>query len=106
MKDLIFITGNQHKANILAKHLGVAVAHQKLDLDELQSLVLHVVAEHKARQAYDISGKPALVEDVSLTFHALGRLPGPFIKWFIEELSAQQVCDLIELGATVAPQRL
>jgi non-canonical purine NTP pyrophosphatase (RdgB/HAM1 family) len=95
MKDLTFITGNQHKADILAKHLGIAVAHHKLDLDELQSLDLRVVAEHKARQAYGIMGKPVLIEDVSLIFHALGALPGTFIKWFIEELELQQVCDLL-----------
>lgn len=86
MPELTFITGNQHKADFLAKHLGMPVAHHKLDLDELQSLDLHEVVEHKARQAYDLLQKPVLVEDASLSFTALGRLPGAFIKWFIEEI--------------------
>lgn len=84
--ELVFITGNQNKADFLAKWLGRPVEHHKLDLDELQSLDLRTVVEHKARQAYDILKKPVLVEDASLTFEAMGRLPGTFIKWFIEEL--------------------
>jgi len=95
MKDLTFITGNQNKADFLAKWLGMNLPHQKVELDELQSLDLHEIAEHKARQAYGIVQKPVLVEDVSLTFHAFGKLPGAFIKWFLQELSYQQVCDLL-----------
>jgi len=86
MDELTFITGNQNKADFLAKWLGRPVKHHKLDLDELQSLDLHEVVAHKARQAYDILKRPVLVEDASLTFTAMGRLPGTFIKWFIEEL--------------------
>jgi non-canonical purine NTP pyrophosphatase (RdgB/HAM1 family) len=95
VKDLTFITGNQNKADFLAKWLGIGLPHQKVELDELQALDLHEIAEHKARQAYDIVQKPVLVEDVSLTFHAFGKLPGPFIKWFLQELDHQQVCDLL-----------
>ena len=84
--DLTFITSNQNKADFLAKWLGHPVKHHKLDLDELQALDLHVVVEHKVRQAYDILKTPVLVEDASLTFTAMGRLPGTFIKWFAEEM--------------------
>ena len=86
MTDLTFITGNQNKADFLAKHLGFPVEHHKLDLDEIQSLDLHAVVEHKVRQAYDILQKPVLVEDAGLIFTAMGRLPGTFVKWFIEEI--------------------
>jgi XTP/dITP diphosphohydrolase len=94
MDDLVFITGNQYKADFLAKNLGISVAHQKLDLDELQSLDLDEVVQHKVRQAYDIVKKPVLVDDVSLTFTAMGRLPGTLIKWFLEELGKEGLCDL------------
>ncbi|HSX33688.1 MAG TPA: non-canonical purine NTP pyrophosphatase [Candidatus Saccharimonadales bacterium] len=86
MKEILFITGNQNKADFLAKYLGIAVAHQKLDLDELQSLDLHTIVDHKVRQAYSVAKRPVLVEDASLVFTAMGRLPGTFIKWFIEEI--------------------
>ena len=93
-KDLVFITGNQHKADYLAKWLGLPVEHRKVDLDEIQSLDSHEVVEHKARRAYEIVKQPVLVEDVSLTFTALGRLPGTFIKWFLEELGLDGLCKL------------
>lgn len=86
MRDLTFITGNRNKADFLAKHLGVPVAHHRLDLDEIQSLDPRTVVEHKVRQAYDILHKPVLVEDAGLVFTAMGRLPGTLVKWFIEEL--------------------
>lgn len=92
--DLTFITGNQHKADYLAKWLEMDVPHHKLDLDEIQSLDLQVVAEHKARQAFDVLRTPALVEDVALTFTAMGNLPGTFIKWFLEDLGIEKLAAL------------
>jgi inosine triphosphate pyrophosphatase len=94
MKELVFITGNQHKADFLAKHIGIPLEHHKLDLTEVQSLDLHEIVEHKAREAYKILGNPVLVEDASLSFDALGRLPGPYIKWFIEEIGYDGLLDL------------
>lgn len=94
MQDFVFITGNQHKANLLTKYLGRPIEHHKVDLDEIQSLDARVVAEHKVRQAYDLLKKPVLVDDVSLSFKALGRLPGTQIKWFLEELEVEGLADL------------
>lgn len=92
---ITFITGNPGKAAYVAHALGGLVDHHKLDLDEIQSLDQREVVEHKVRQAYDILKTPVLVEDVALTFHAFGRLPGPLIKWFIGELGNAGVCDLL-----------
>lgn len=94
MKDITFITGNQHKADFLAEHLGLPVAHHKLDLDEIQSLDPHEVVEHKVRQAYDILHTPVLVEDAGLIFTAMGRLPGTYVKWFIEEMGYEGLLKL------------
>lgn len=86
MKDVVFITGNQNKADYLAKWLGIAIPHRKIELEELQSLDLREVVEHKARSAYAIVKQPVLVEDVALVFNGMGRLPGTFIRWFLEEV--------------------
>lgn len=96
MKTVTFITGNQDKAYYLAKHLGIEIAHQKVDLEEIQSLSLHEISTFKARHAYKIVGSPVLVEDVGLTFHALGNLPGPFIKWFESEMGHEKLCRLLD----------
>ena len=95
MHDVTFITGNQSKADYLAKYLGYPVKHVKINLDELQSLDLHTVVEHKALQAYQKVQGPVLVEDVSLEFTAWGRLPGTFIKFFVDELPFKTICAML-----------
>jgi non-canonical purine NTP pyrophosphatase (RdgB/HAM1 family) len=96
MKDLIFITGNQGKADQLAAWLGASIEHRKLDLDEIQSLDVREVVEHKVRQAYGLVEQPVLVEDVSVTMTAMGRLPGTLIKWFLQELGNEGLCKLAD----------
>lgn len=95
MRDITFITGNQNKADYLAKYLGFPVKHVKLDLDEIQSLDLKEIVEHKVKQAYEIVKGPVIVEDVSLEFTALGKLPGPFIRFFVEEVPFENICNMI-----------
>ncbi len=96
MKTITFITGNQKKADYLAEYLGFPIDHVKLDLDEIQSLDLREIVEHKARQAYEKLKKPVLVDDVALEFEALGRLPGPFIKFFLGEMTPETLVSLLE----------
>jgi inosine triphosphate pyrophosphatase len=96
MRQVTFITSNQNKADYMAKYLGHPVDHIKLDLDEIQSLDLRKIVEHKVHQAYRQIKKPVLVEDVSLEFTALGRLPGPLIKWFVDELDYTVICSLLD----------
>ncbi|NTW14797.1 MAG: non-canonical purine NTP pyrophosphatase [Candidatus Moranbacteria bacterium] len=95
-KRITFVTGNPAKADYLAKYLGFPVEHRKLDLDELQSLDLREIVEHKVRQAYASVGAPVIVEDVSLEFFALGRLPGPFIRFFVEEVPFETICSMLD----------
>lgn len=95
MQAITFITGNQKKADYLAKYLGFPIEHMKIDLDEIQSLDLREIVEHKVKQAYAKVGKPVVVDDVWLEFCALGRLPWPFTKFFQQEISFQDMCDLL-----------
>ncbi len=95
MKSITFITWNQKKADYLAKYLWIEVLHEKIDLDEIQSLELEEIVEHKVKQAYEKIKKPVIVEDASLEFTALGRLPGPFIKFFFEEMWLEKICTLL-----------
>lgn len=94
--NFTFITGNEHKAKYVAQWLGKDVPHHKLDLDELQTLDLHQLVTHKAKQAYGILKTPVLIEDAQLSFTAFGRLPGPFIKWFVEEMGVGNVPRLLD----------
>jgi len=96
MKDVVFITGNKHKADYFSKLIGHEVEHIKVELDEIQSLDLTKIVESKLDQAFLKINRPVLVEDVSLEFKALGRLPGTFVKWFQEEMSLEALCRLID----------
>lgn len=94
--DITFITGNEHKTRILEQYLGYELKHQRLDLDEIQSFNLHDITGHKVRQAFKHVKSPVLVEDVSVEFKAFGQLPGPFIKWFLQELGLQGLANLLK----------
>lgn len=95
MVDITFITGNQSKADYLAKHLQLPVKHIKINLDEIQSLDLREVVKHKVLQAYEHVKGPVLVEDVSLEFKSWGRLPGTFIKYFVDEVPFKTICGML-----------
>lgn len=95
-RTITFITGNAGKAKYLSDYFHLPVEHKKLDLPEIQSLSLREVVEDKARRAYAEIGAPVLVEDVSLVFPALGKLPGPLIKWFFESLGNEGLCRLLD----------
>ena len=97
MKAVTFITGNQHKADYLSRMLGLPLKHRAVDLTEIQSTSLEEVVEHKVRQAYTIAECPVLVEDVALGFTALGGLPGPFIKFFVEAPNGlENLCRMLD----------
>lgn len=95
MSNLIYVTGSSYKASFLTQFLNVTFERVDMDLDEIQSLDLREVVEHKVLQAYKMIKKPVIVEDTALEFYALGRLPGPFIKFFCQELSNEQLCEMI-----------
>lgn len=95
-QQITFITGNQKKADYLTKYLGFPITHTKLDLDEIQSLDLKKIVEHKVRQAYDKIKSPVIVEDVSLEFDALHGLPGPFIRFFVDNVPFETICAMIQ----------
>ena len=96
MQDITFVTGNQNKADYLAKYLGFPIKHSKLDLDEIQSLDSKKIVEHKVRQAYEKIRGPVLVEDGSLEFTAIGRLPGPFVRFFVDEMPLETMCSILD----------
>jgi non-canonical purine NTP pyrophosphatase (RdgB/HAM1 family) len=103
MRSVVYITGNLNKANQLANYLGCPITHHAIELNEIQSLDLEEVVRHKALEAYALVQHPVLVEDVSLTFNALGKLPGTFIRWFSQEMKNEGLCRLLdgkERGAT------
>ena len=97
MKDITFITSNINKAKQVAKYSSFPISHKNIELVEIQSLDPKEVIIHKAKEAFKILKSPVIVEDVSVVIHAMGRLPGPFIKFFEIELGVEEICKIVNL---------
>lgn len=98
MQHITFVTGSDHKLAEMERILGVALDRTALDLPEIQSLDIETVVKDKVARAYEHVAGPVIVEDTALVFHALGRLPGTYIKWFIDELGFEKLCRLLPEG--------
>ena len=90
LPKVTFVTGNAKKLEevkaILSSggSLPVEIVSQKIDLPELQGDPEEISAQKCVLAAKEVGG-PVMVEDTSLCFNALGGLPGPYIKWFLEK---------------------
>ena len=91
----VYVTGNEQKARYFADMIGLPIERVAVDVSEIQSLSLREIVEHKAKEAYELLQQPVIVEDTALWFSALGNLPGPLIKWFLQELDADGLCQLL-----------
>lgn len=112
-KKLIFVTGNEGKlrevrAFLAASDNSLQIEAEKIDLPELQGPSGEFISRQKAEEAFRkvnaaaLAAKstsslvPVLVEDTSLIFHALGgKLPGPYIKWFLEDLGCEGLTKMV-----------
>lgn len=84
---LTLVTGNKNKLIEFEEILyEIDLENQKIDLDEIQSLSLEEIVKHKVQQAYNLIKKPVIVEDTGFFLDELNGLPGPFIKFFEEQL--------------------
>ena len=81
-----FITGNKKKVEEFQQIIGssLSVEPMMLDLPELQGEPADIVKEKCLMASRQCDG-PIIVEDTCLCFNALGGLPGPYIKWFLEK---------------------
>ncbi|KAL1886066.1 nucleoside triphosphate pyrophosphohydrolase ham1 [Ceratocystis pirilliformis] len=98
---LNFITGNANKlreVKLVLEPAGFEVTNQSIDLEEIQGTIEEVTTA-KCRKAADIAflkvGGPVLVEDTALCFNALKGLPGPYIKWFFQDLGFEGLNNLL-----------
>lgn len=93
---ITLITSNPAKIEWAGKFLHSSITHRSLELIEPQSLDLAEIVKYKAQNAFEQIHTPVLVEDVSLVFRAMGKLPGPFIKFFLQELHNEGLCRLAD----------
>ena len=92
---LIFATTNEDKIKEAKYALGIEIEGTPLEIEEIQSLDPEKVALQKAQDYYDQLKEPLFIEDVALTFHALGKLPGTYISDFVKNLQPEGLCELL-----------
>jgi len=94
---ITFVTGNKNKleevkqillsrgggGGVDSDDLPFEIVNKKIDLPELQGDPTEIAAE-KCRKAAETVKGACLTEDTSLCFNALNGMPGPFIKWFLD----------------------
>lgn len=97
-RTLTFVSGNAKKLEevraILGANFPLELVSYKLDLPELQGEV-NEVSIKKCQEAARRLKTPVLVEDTALCFNALGGLPGPYIKWFLDKLQPEGLDRLL-----------
>ncbi len=90
---LYFVTGNAHKFEEAKKVLPELV-QVTIDLPEIQSADPKEIVKAKLQEAFKHKQGEFLVEDTSLSFDCLNGLPGPFIKFFLENLGRGGLYEL------------
>ncbi|XP_023415893.1 inosine triphosphate pyrophosphatase isoform X3 [Cavia porcellus] len=79
---------------ILGDKFPCTLVAQKIDLPEYQGEPDEISIQKCREAACQVQG-PVLVEDTCLCFNALGGLPGPYIKWFLEKLKPEGLHQLL-----------
>jgi len=102
LDSVVFVTSNDHKAEEVASILGIEVLRVSIDLPEIQSLSVEEVVILKAQAAFQVLGKPLVVEDTSLIIPALNGLPGPLVKWFLQTIAAEGIAAMLQPGKSRA----
>ncbi|KAK2765901.1 nucleoside triphosphate pyrophosphohydrolase ham1 [Arachnomyces sp. PD_36] len=97
IKTINFITGNKNKLAEVEALIGdvVEVQNRAIDIPEIQGTI-EEIAKEKCRKAADAVQGPVLTEDTALSFNALGGLPGPYIKWFLESLGHEGLNKMVD----------
>ncbi len=95
IQHLTVVTGNKRKAAEIAAITGLTAESVELDIPEIQSLDVEIVAKEKALAAYARLHRPVVVDDTGMVIDALGGLPGALVAWFLDKLGAQGILNLV-----------
>jgi len=95
MAVLHFVTGNAKKVEEVSKLFGREFKSVDIDLPEYQGEPSDI-AKAKCMLAYKEVNAPVMTEDTSLCFNALGELPGPYVKWFLQKTGQEGLHKLLD----------
>lgn len=97
MREIQMILEQQRITNMThPEKAWIQLRSVDVDLPEIQHESTMVIAKEKAQLGSQLVGGPCLVDDTSLQFHALGDMPGPYIKWFHDKLQNHGLYQLLK----------
>jgi inosine triphosphate pyrophosphatase len=99
--QITLVTGNPNKLKELQAIVPASldIRAREIDLPEIQSLDLHEIVEDKVKKAFAIVKSPVIIEDVSAGLDDLAGLPGPFYKFFRQELGDTILVKLSKIAS-------
>lgn len=99
MKEIYIATGNPDKLGEIeeiSKSIGLELKPIKVKIYEIQDDDVTNVAHEKAKSAFEIVGKPLIVEDVSLAIDAKNGFPGTNVKQTLRQIGNRGILKQME----------
>lgn len=93
---IYFVTSNGNKFREAKSILHMNIKQLRIEIEEIQSLDVAEVVKDKAAKAYKSVKKPVIVEDTGLYITALNGFPGALIKWVLESIGNQGLCNMLK----------
>lgn len=92
------VTSNAHKAEeVSAFFTGTAtVRHVALEIPELRSDDVAVIAREKARYAFSVLKEPLIVDDTAFFIDALHGFPGPYAAYVLNAIGNRGILRLMD----------
>ncbi len=97
-----FITGNPKKFSEVAKNISSKIILEQLSIDLIkpQCLSLWEISANKAKQAFEITKKPVIVEDSGAFFDAYNEFPEAFTKFIFNQLGIEGLKKILQESNT------
>lgn len=97
MAPFTIVTGNPNKAREIGEILGIPdIAMRKIDAPEIQSFSLEEIVKAKVEFAQKECGRAVLVEDVSFDLEVFKGFPGPFVKFWENNVGYDVAAEIAE----------
>jgi len=97
---MIYSTTNKHKFRE-AEKVFEDIRMRGVDTEEIQGSPQRIIRD-KCLKAYKVVEEPVVVDDVSFFIDDLGGFPGPYIKYFLQGLNAEEIGSVFEGSSAVA----
>lgn len=94
--NLHFVTSNQNKVKEAENILKLKINKTDIDIKEIQAIEIEEIVKDKANKAYNLIGKPVLVEDVGLYIKSWNGFPGALIKWILKTIGNEGLCKILQ----------